>query len=330
MPTTVSGLTFYEEQFETGLYQGLTQAVDGFNASSGGAITLTNGAAKGRRPTSTFFQHTAGLLQTRDPSGTGTLSPVKVGNAEHKSIKTFHAAPMTFTSQDWEDMGMSDETGTRLFGVMYGESLAQHLLNSAVSALVGSIQAIGATAVHDHSGTGSFDYGVLNAALGKMGDRRQMIRTLVAYSKPLTDLLGQAFTSQQVAFQLGSATIYNGSLPTLGLAVVNTDAPPLFIDLSTADNYWTLALVPGAIQLKTGPSRRIFNVITGTAAATPENHTWLLSVESSFEIKVRGVSYTGAGDNPNNAALATAGNWTHVTGDSADVKNGPGIAIKTT
>jgi hypothetical protein len=328
MPTTVSGLTFYEEQFETGLYQGLTQAVDGFNAASGGAIMLANGAAKGRKPLQTFFQHQAGLMQSRDPSGTGTLTPVKVGNAEHASIKAFDAAPMTFTSQDWEDMGMSDTTGTFLYGVMYGESLAERLLNAAISALIGATQAIGATAVHDYSGTGALDYGVLNTALGKMGDRRQSLRTLVAYSKPLTDLIGQAFTSQQVAFQLGSATIYSGAMPTLGLGVVNTDAPPLFVDLSGTDHYWTLALVPGAISLKTGPSRRIFNVITGSATATPENHTWLLSIESSFEIKVRGVSYTGAAL-PNNAALATSGNWTHVTGSAAQVKNGPGIAIKT-
>lgn len=328
MPTTVSGLTFYEEEFETGMYQGLTQAVDGFNASSGGAIQLTVGARKGRNPKHTFFQSPAGLIQRRDPTSAGTLVPVVMGNAEKRTIKIFSAAPMHWRSQDWEDQGMSDAMGSNLFGIAYGEALAQQYMNSAVSALVGAIAEIGATATEDVSGTGTFDYGVLNTALGKFGDRRPAIRTLVAYSKPLTDLLGQAFTSQQVAFQLGTATIYNGSLPTIGLQVVNTDAPPLFINNTGTDHYWTLALQQGAVRLATGPTRTVFGLVTGTVGATPENQTWLLSVEYSFEIEVMGVSYTGGSVavNPNDAALADAANWTDVTNSS--VKHGPGIAIK--
>lgn len=330
MPTTVSGLTFYEEEFETGMYQGLTQKVDGFNASSGGAIQLTVGARKGRNPKHTFFQSPAGLIQRRDPTSVGTIVPVVMGNAEKSTIKVFSAAPMHWRSQDWEDQGMSDAMGSNLFGIAYGEALAEQYLNTAVSALVGAIGEIGATAIHDVAGGATFDYGVLNTALGKFGDRRPAIRTLVAYSKPLTDLLGQAFTSQQVAFQLGSATIYNGSLPTIGLQTVNTDAPPLFTSTTTdGDEYWTLALQQGAVRLATGPSRTVFGLVTGTVGATPENQTWLLSVEYSFEIEVMGVSYTGGSVavNPNDAALADPANWTDVTNGS--VKHGPGIAIKT-
>lgn len=329
MPTTVSGLTFYEDEFETGMYQGLTQAVDGFNASSGGAIQLTVGARKGRAPKHTFFRSPSGLIQRRDPTSTGTLAPVVMGNAEKSTIKIFSAAPMHWRSQDWEDQGMSDAMGSNLFGIAYGEALAEQYMNSAVAALIGAISEIGATAIEDVSGTGTLDYGVLNSAMWKMGDRKAALRTMVAYSAPLRDLMGQMFTSQQVAFQLGQTTIYNGSpVASLGLQVVNTDAPPLFVNNTGTDHYWTLALREGAVKLKTGPTRTVFGLVTGTVGATPENQTWLLSVEYSFELEVEGVSYTGGSVsvNPNDAALADAANWTDVTGGS--VKHGPGIAIK--
>lgn len=327
MPTTVSGLTFYEEQFETGLYQGLTQAVNAFNGASGGAMILTSGAAKGRLPVETFFQAQAGLVQARNPSGTSNLTPTKFQNAEHGSVKVFDSAPMVFSAQDWEDSGLSQEVSSYLFGVNYGENMAIRMVNSGIAALVGALLELGAVATHDVSATGAFDYGVLSRGLGKFGDRRQALRTLVAHSIPLTDLAGQAFTSQQVAFQLGTTTIYNGGMPSLGLGVVNTDSASLLIDNSNVDFYRTLALVPGALMIKTGPSRQVFSFVPGTAAATPENQTWLLSVESSFEIKVKGVSFGGSAL-PNDAALALAANWDDVTSAAGgDVKNGPGVMI---
>lgn len=330
MPTTVSGLTFFENQFETGLYQGITQVVDGFNGASGGAMTLTAGARKGRRPENTFFQVTDGVIQRRDPTSTGSKTPTTFADESHKSIKLFNTAPMTWRRQDWVDTGLSTETGTRLFGIQYGQSLARNYLNTAISALVGSINSIGATAIHDVGGSSTFAYDVLNTGLGKLGDRRQNARTIVAYSKPLTDLSNTAFTSQQVAFQVGGTVIFNGGLPSLGLPVLNTDAAPLYEpDTATNDKYNTLVLVPGALMLRTGPSSTVFTLIPGTASAVPENQTWLLSIESEFELTVKGVSYTGASDNPTDSQLADSANWTHVTGTAVDVKNGPGILIRT-
>jgi hypothetical protein len=328
MPTTVSGLTFFDTQFAAGQVQGVTQYIDAFNASSSGAIILEGGAARGRQPAHTYFQQTAGLIQARDPSGTGTLTPKKLANATQKSIKRFVSAPTVYSAQDWADLGMSSEQQTFLFGEQYGKQLAQTYINSAISALVGAVQAIGATAIYDYSGTGTFGYVPLNSGLGKMGDMRQSLVALVAHSKPLTDWIGTAFSTQTIAFQMGSTTVYNGSVPTMNMKLVNTDAPALFVDNTGTDHYWSIALVPGAVRIKEGPSRSAFSLVTGTTAATPENQTYLLSIESEFEIEVLGATWNVATNNPNDATLATAGSWAHATGASVDAKNGPGILIK--
>lgn len=328
MPQSASGLTFYEEDFDTGVYQALRQQAALFNAASRGTIVLEPGARKGRKPKRTFFQELDSLIQTRDPSGTGTVAPVEVQNTEHGSIKVFITAPLKFRSQDWVDTGLSNQTGTRLYGTNYGNALARRYINSALAALVGGIQAVGAGAIHDFSGSGTMDYGQLNQGAGKFGDARQSLVGMAGYSKVFTDLLGQAFSSQQVAFQLGTSTIYNGSLPTMGLHIIQSDAPPL-LESGSPDNYWTALLVPGAVTIKTGPSRQVFSFIAGDGDTTPENQTWLLSTETEFEIILKGVSWTGAGDNPNDAALATVGNWTQKTkAGGTEVKNGPGILLK--
>lgn len=331
MGTTVSGMTFYESQFETGVWLGLTQYIDAFNAASGGAILLEPGARKGRKPVQTIVSDVSGLIQSRAPSGTSTKTPTTFSNAEHRAIKLFRTAPMEIARQDWIDMGLSTAEGTRLFGEQFGAAQAQDYLNAAISALVGSITAVGTTAVLDiqAESPNTPTFGALNRTLGKLGDRRSAVRTLVAHSVSMQNLIGTAFSSQQIAFQVGPTTITNGMVPAMGLREVTTDSSALYdagTSASTDDTYYTLALVPGAVVIRTGPQNQLFSPITGASGATPENQRWLLSVEYEFEIAVKGVSYKSAStDNPNNAALATSTNWTMFV---TDRKLGPGALLK--
>ena len=269
-PTTSSGLTFYEEEAETGLWLGLTQFSNAFNANSGGTIVLQTGARKGYIPAHTVMDDISGLIQSRDPSATGNKTPVNFANSEHKAIKVFSTSPLVFRRQDWIDSGLDSATGTRLFFEMLGQAQAQQYLNSALSALVGSIGAIGTTAIHDISGSKNADYTELNIAMGLMGDRRQGIRGLAMYSTALRDLIGEAYASQQIAFQVGGVTINNGSIPTMGLRQIVTDAPPLTIVNTGADFYWSLLLVPSAVIIKTGPSHSVFEFQPGTPTSTPD------------------------------------------------------------
>lgn len=327
--TTVSGMTFYEEQLETGIYEGLTVAVDAFNASSGNALLLEVGARKGRKPVRTFIEGVSGLIQRRDPSSdSDTLTPTTFSNSEHRAIKIFRSAPFNLRRQDWVDMGLDSEEGTRLFGIQFGQLQVLDYLQAVASALVGAITAIGATAILDITGetvkTANFD--ALNRASFKLGDFRSALRTIVAHSKFYQDLIGKALTDQVIAFQVGNTTIRDGSILSLGLQQVMTDVDSLVnLNGSATDTYNTLLLVAGAGRVKTGPSGSQVSPVVGTATAAPANQLTRLSIEYEYEIEIKGVSYKAAsGDNPNNAALATASNWELV---GANVKQGPGVKL---
>lgn len=334
MGLTAGGLTFYEDQFETGVWFGLTQNLNVFNQFSGNTIVLQGGARKGRKPENTFYDDIAGLVQRRDPSGTGTLTPAVLADSAHRSIKLFRSAPLELTRQAFIDRGFDTPDGTRLYGQQLGEQMRLNFLNTGISALVGALTAVGSNAIHDISTTpgeaGVISHGVLNTALGKFGDARQNIRSLVTHSVPLTTLVGGAIASQAIAFQMGGVAIMNGMVPTFNLQTVITDSPALEVDIapSTSEtDYSTLLLVPGALTVKTGLSNAVFSFITGASGATPENQKWLLSTEWEFEITIKGVSYkSGSADNPTDAALASSANWDF---PMSSHKLGPGILLKT-
>lgn len=330
MPTTVSGLTFYEEQAETGMYLGLTQFIDGFNDSSGGAIQLMAGARKGYRPVTTFVDDAA-LVQRRDPTSTGNLTPTTFSNTEHKTAKFFLATKHIFRRQDFIDQGFNTPDGALWIGEQLGLKYAQTLLNAALAACVGAINAIGTTAVLDITGgsPGTLAFTQVNLGLAKLGDMRQNARALVMPGAPLTSLVGDALATQAIAFQIGQTTVYNGLVPAMGLKTVVTDAPGLIVPATTSpvapEKYYTLGLVPGAVKVKTGAaSTPSLHFVTGSASAAPANETYLFSTESEVEIEVRGVSFTAVSNFPNDATLATSGSWTLV---AADRKLGPGFLI---
>ena len=84
---TPSGLTFFNDQFATGVWEGLTQFVTGFNESSGNAIRLVQrDGPVGRREDRLMFDTVAGLVARRDPASAGTVAPVRFSN----SSSAFH------------------------------------------------------------------------------------------------------------------------------------------------------------------------------------------------------------------------------------------------
>ncbi len=329
MATSVSGMTFYEDQFSTGNYLGTTTNADAFNGASAGAITLTPGARKGRLPKSTFLTTMAGLIQARNPDdASGTLTPVKSSNAEKTDVKLFRVAIMDMYRQDWVDAGLDTESGTRNFGQQFAELQLLDYLSAVAAAVIGATTAIGATAKLDITGetVKTLTYDALNRGLFKLGDARPNAKAVISHSKPISDLIGTAFSSQQIAFQVGGVTIANGMIPTFGLQQVMSDVGPLVnLNGSATDTYNVLGLVAGAAMLKTGDTYTTLAPVTGTATAAPMNAMVRLRIDYEFELSIRGVSYTGAAK-PNDAALATAGNWTLV---GADRKQGPGVLIIT-
>ncbi len=324
-----SGFVFYDEQFGGGSYEGQSQIITGFDATGGGAIRLVGGSAVGRRRKSTFFTAPGSSPVTRrDPSSAGTVTPALFSNVGYTDIKVYRSFVHDWTNQDFLDLGLGTEEGQRLAGIQFGEFKAKDMLNTALAALIGAFGAIGSAVTLDISGaaTPTLNHPALNSGYAKLGDHSSSIVSLFMHSKPWHDLIGDAIVNQN--FAAGQLAIYEGTTRTGGRVPVVTDDPSLFDATPNPDNYLTMGLVPDAVHVEdTEPEARVFGPVTGAVAAAPANITWRLQVNWAYTLKVKGMSYSSATDNPDSSGLATAGNWTQAVTSS---KLGPGVIIRST
>jgi hypothetical protein len=284
-----------------------------------------------------FANRIAGLIQSRDPDSTSTLTPVRFTGTTQRAVNCFRSAPADYALQDFRDMGLSEETGASLYGTQLADGQMLDIVNTAISALVGGIGAIGATATHDVSGTGTagapFSMSVLEGGKAKMGDARSQLVTMLAHSVPLSSLYTASIADQASAFHVAGTIITQGNVATMGLTTVNTDASALIVDESTstaANNYLTLLLVPGAVEINVLDMQTIVDTVIGTYNTTPQNILVRLLHEWQFTVKIKAVSYKSASAaNPSNAVLATSSTWEVPGTPTLTVKQGPGVIVKT-
>jgi hypothetical protein len=234
-------------------------------------------------------------------------------------------------------MGLAEETGASLYGTQLADGQMLDIVNTAISALVGGIGAIGATATHDVSGTGTggspFSMAELESGKAKMGDARSQLSTMVIHSIPLSSLYTASLASTASPFEVAGTLITQGTVATMGLTTVNTDASALIVDESTstaANNYLTLLLVPGAVEINVLDMQTIVDTVIGTYNTTPQNILVRLLHEWQFTVKIKAVSYKSASAaNPSNAVLATSSTWEVPGTPTLTVKQGPGVIVKT-
>ncbi len=329
MPTTPSGLTFFPDQFTTGRWEGLAQFITGFNAASANAIRLSPGNVRGRRRNTTFFNTNNAFVQRRDPESTGDTTWQTLSNTTHTSIKVYRNSRYLYRKTEFADLGLSEQDGQLLWGQQFGALQAQDMLNTALAALTGAIEAIGASAIHDITGdtVKTVSYDALNLGMAKMGDMGMSIAALAMHSKPWHDIIGDALVNQKFAPQGANLVINEGVARTMGRISAITDSPSFIDTTPTPDHYKTLGLFTDAITVELNPDDEAmeFGVITGSASATPENISAGLMVDYAFTINIRGVRYKDASvNNPDAATIADSSNWTLV---ASDRKLGPGFLI---
>lgn len=338
MASSTSGLYYAEEIVESVRLHRLTQETNVINSASRGAITVNlSGATRGRKPEVGFANRISGLIQSRDPDSTSTLTPVRFTGTTQRAVNCFRSAPADYALQDFRDLGLGEENGAALYGTQLADGMLLDIVNTAVSALVGGIGAIGATALHDVSGVGTggapFSMAVLEAGKAKMGDARSELATMLIHSVPLSSLYVDSITSEAAAFHVAGTIINEGNVRTMGLTTVNSDAAALIVDESTstaANNYLTLLLTPGAVTINVLDMNTIVDTVTGAYNATPQNILVRLLHEWQFTVTVKAVSYKSASAaNPTNAVLATSSTWEVPGTPTLSVKQGPGVIVKT-
>ncbi len=328
-----SDFSIQQDEFQTGLSERLAQNVALVNEGSGGAISLRTANHKGDYSTGAFFSSISGLVTRRDTTSVSAATDLAMTQGDHVAVKVKRTiGPVAQTLDSFRSImaRMSNSSAivnpaslfSMVLGQQVGTAIASDYVNNAIRALYA---AIGGTAAitHDYSGTGDITHGQLAVAFGKMGDRSGRISTVVAHSKVATDLLGQAMTDKIT--NVADVAIMTGTTAALGRRLIISDSAPLFNATPTPDEYHTLCLVPGAVEIEQSeePTDIVVEVVTGL-----DNLVVRYQGEFAYTLKIKGFSWdiTNGGANPNDTAVALATNWDQ---DCTDLKDGPGAVLIT-
>ena len=170
----------------------------------------------------------------------------------------------------------------------------------------------------------SYNYLVdLNASFGdKAGD----IRAYAMHSVPFNQLFKDGLTNYKIENVAGSQ-IVTGVPGSMGRAIIVTDSPSL-IDATgggtgpDVPSYFSLGLTENAIVIEESEEETMVGeIVTGK-----ENLIYRVQGEHAFNVKVKGYSYTDAGINPDDTALAATANWTKKANDD---KSTAGSTVET-
>lgn len=331
--TTVSGMTFFEDQFSSGAFEGVADNLEILNANSGGTITVQGAAGhQGRSQTITKFQSTSGLIQRRDPEDATTATPTVPANVAEKRIKIYRTAIQRWRPQDFRDQNLNTEEGSRLMGIDFGEQKIADYISAALSAARGGILKVddGAdTVVFDATGESEkrMNYEHLAQGLKLFGDAAGDITAWAIHGFPHGDIMVTAQADQPAAFQLNGLMIVEGSTPLIRRrGLIHDGAALLNLNGSLIDTFHTLGLRVGAVLIEeTEVEMMDFGMVRGDESSAPANMLVQLSIEYAFTLSLLGMTYAGA-NNPNDATLATIASWTKT---ALSFKNTPGIAIVT-
>lgn len=172
---------------------------------------------------------------------------------------------------------------------------------------------VGDTAVGD-----TLDHSSLVDLQALYGDAGQRVAAFVMHSKVYYDLMKQSISDN--VYNVAGVTIHEGTVATLGKPVIVTDSASLVSvgtgDTTSHNEYFTLALTPGAIEIEESEDRQIVSdLVTGL-----ENLVLRYQGEFAYTLKLKGYAWdmTNGGINPlaTSAGVGLATNWDKIVTDN--------------
>lgn len=300
---TQSDMKVYEQTFNSGFIEKLSQNIKGFNAASGGTITLKSNALPGDFDFESFYRLVQGMSR-RDPNSTALQDPKKLLMDENISVKlNWKFDRFEMTEDAFYKAGRSTEEFAMYLGEQQADQAMAYMLNRAVGVVSAALSGVDGVNV-DVSGGGSgtfLSYKNLNKVLRLYGDRQNAITQWVMAGAGVNDLANDMFG--EAAFNDSGVSIYNGGAPSLGRPILAIDSPALMPE----GKFVVLGLTKGAVAIEESePVRSIFERTGGR-----ENIVIGAQAEGAFNVQVKGFKWDtqNGGVNPDDATLNTASNW---------------------
>lgn len=324
---TETNFVIYPEQFFGGMVETLQQNAEAFNDASGNSVRLFARPMLGDYEKESFIKSTSGLINHRSPTNASAVADNNLAQLDITSVKVNkRIGPVAETLDAFKKIAVDPMEFSLILGQQVGAGLAIQFLNSGLAAVRAAIASQGATLQYNNTGQTipTATHTALVSGMQLFGDRAERIKAWVMHSATYFELMKQSIADK--VFQVASATIYQGTVATLGKPVIISDSPML-LNGSTASNatqYDILGLVEDAVQVIESEDRNIVSqLVTGQ-----DNLVMRIQGELAYNVKVAGTTYslTNGGLNPTDYVLSQPGNWQF---QMADPKLAPGVRITT-
>lgn len=299
----LTNMTVFNRYLMEATIETLDQMVNKFNASSAGAIQLTNQGFEGD-----FFErslysalHTAQRRVDRYAANS-PASATALAQLREASVKVAGGfGPIQFEPGQMSWLQENEAEAIATISKNLAESIVQDQLNSGIAAAVGAISNV-AGATNDVSATAGISYSALNNAHAKFGDSSGAIVAQVMRGDVYHRLIGDNLTNTPQLFQAQNVTVVD----ILGKAVVVTDAPALY-EAGTPNKDKVLSLTTGGIVVMDG-SDVISNIETSNGNQRIET---TMQADYTFGLGLKGYTWdtTNGGKSPTDAEIATGSNW---------------------
>lgn len=316
----LSDLAVFSEYVYSAQTEVLRQQIDLFNAASRGAIVLQTVAHVGDYSDAAHWAKIAGLVRRRNAYGSGAVTPVDLAHLVDTMVKVAAGTPpVNMPPGQFEWIQRNPEEGGAVVGQQLAVETLADMLNTGILACVAALN--GVAAVVQDSSAATADHTVFNDAQAKFGDAYSSLVAWVMHSKPLFDIFGAALANSEGLFSFGTVNVRQDAF---GRVFVISDSPALFNATPTPDQYNTLGLVPGAINVhQNADFTDNFETSNGD-----ENILRTYQAEWSYNLGIKGFAWdkTTGGKSPNDAALGTSANWDRF---ATSVKDLAGVLLKT-
>lgn len=315
-----SDFKVFQDQFQAGVVETLTQNSNAFNAASVGAISLSTVSRRGDYSQQAFFKNVANLVSRRDTTSVADASILGMTQDEWISVKLNRKiGPVDQTKDSFRKImaGLAPDEMSFLLGEMAAKAMQVEMLNSALRAGRAALNAQ-ATNKYTVPTSGTLNTAGLVSGLSKFGDAASQVVCWVMHSKAYFDLVQAQITANIDG--VSNFNVATGTPVTLNRPVLVTDSDALLIasgsgSVATTD-YFTLGLTADALIVEnTEEEDLVIEDITGK-----ENLITRMQGEFAYNLGVRGFKWDVANGaaNPNDATLGTGSNWDAVRGSHKD------------
>lgn len=319
---TYTALQIRDELFSRIFFERLTQNANVFNAATRNGFRLQTQEMAGHYAKTRVFDRLTGTSVRRDISSVATVNDSPITTDELVSVKLNRKfGPYAMTRDSWKKAGQSEALFTVMLAQNFADDQLTEYVNTGLKALRIALTDIGTTAYTDYSGTGDLDHTALINGLKLFGDAGSQIVCWLGHSKSGYDLLGNSVGA--TGGTLAPFAVFEERAGTFNRPFVQTDSSSL-IWTGTPDDYATFGLVEGSIMVTVSETPEfVTELVTGH-----ENLFVRVQGEHAYNLELKSMAWdtSAGGINPTDAAIGTSDNWDF---KAADVKNGPGVYIRT-